>query len=207
MFAVKKFFQYLFGQNKLILVTDHKSLLAIYDNKKSSGMVANRSARWALFLNQFDFQIECRRTAAHQIADALIRLPLGEDELFDKEESASDVDVVCAISTFTFQMGTLDPASLQKERTRDAVIPHVMRFTREGWLQNNLNVEKYQKLADFLSTLHGCLLYRTRVVIPSKLRPQMLQLLQEGHFGIQKMKQLATTAVYWSNIDDDVVDR
>ena len=48
--AVKKFFQYLFGQN-LILVTDHMPLLAVYGNKKSSGMVANRLARWALYLN------------------------------------------------------------------------------------------------------------------------------------------------------------
>ena len=47
-FAVEKFFQYLFGQ-KFILVTNHKSLLPIYGYKKSSGMVANRLARWALY--------------------------------------------------------------------------------------------------------------------------------------------------------------
>ena len=45
-----------------------------------------------------------------------------------------------------------------------------------------------------------------RVVIPSTLRPQMLKLLHEGHFGIQRMKQLARTAVYWPNIDNDIVD-
>ena len=56
-FAVKKFFKYLFAQ-KFILVTDYKPLLAIYGNKKSSGMVANRLDRWALYLNQFNFQIE-----------------------------------------------------------------------------------------------------------------------------------------------------
>ena len=66
-------------------------------------MVANHLARWALYLNQFDFQIECRRTADHQNPDALSHLPLGEDELFDEEESAGDVDVVCAISTLTFR--------------------------------------------------------------------------------------------------------
>ena len=206
-FAVKKFFQYLFGQ-KFILVTDHKPLLAIYGNKKSSGMVANRLARWALYLKQFDFQIEYRKTADHQNADALSRLPLGDDELFDEEESAGDVDVVCAISTLTFQMGTLDPAALQKETARDAVISQVMRFTRKGWPQknNNVDVEKYRKLADSLSTLHGCLLYGTRVVIPNTFRPQVLKLLHEGHFGIQRMKQLARTAVYWPSIDNDIVD-
>ena len=117
-------------------------------------------------------------------------LPLG-DELFDEEESAGDVDVVCAISTLIFQMGTLDPVALQKGTARDAAIPQVMGFTREGWSQknNNIDVEKYRKLADSLSTLHGCLLYGTRgtrVVIPSTHRPQVLKLLHEGHFGIQK---------------------
>ena len=89
-------------------------------------------------------------------------------------------------------MGTLDPAALQKETARDAVIPQVMRFTREGWPQenNNVDVEKYRKLADSLSTLHRCLLYDTRVAIRRTLRPQELKLLHEGHFGVQRMKQL-----------------
>ena len=36
-----------------------------------------------------------------------------------------------------------------------------------------------------LSTVHGCLLHGNRVVIPSKLQPQVLQLLHSGHFGMQ----------------------
>ena len=161
-------------------------------------MVANRLARWALYLNQFDFQIEYRRTADHQNADALSRLPLRENELFDEEESAGEANVVCAISTLTFQMGILDPAAQQKETARDSFIPQVMRFTREGWPQkkNKVDVEKYRKLANSLSTLNGCLLYGTRVVIPNTLHSQVLKLLHEGHFGIQRMKLLARTAVY-----------
>ena len=83
-----------------------------------------------------------------------------------------------------------------------------MRFTREGWPQknNNVDIEKYRKLANFLTTLHGCLLYGTRVVIPSTLRPQVLKLLHEGHFGMQRLKQLARTDVYWPSIDNDIVD-
>ena len=29
-------------------------------------------------------------------------------------------------------------------------------------------------------------------------------MLNLGHFGMQRMKQLADTAVYWPNIDDDI---
>lgn len=207
-FATKKFFQYLFGQ-RFILITDHKPLLAIYGPRKaSSGLVANRLARWAMFLNQFDFEIEYRKTKDHQNADALSRLPQGEDETFDEEESADDADIVCAISTLTSQMQAPDPAVLQRETTRDPVLSKVIRFTREGWPRKTEenDSEKFRKLVDSLTILHGCLLYGTRVVIPLSLRPQVLKLLHEGHFGIQRMKQLARTAVYWPNIDDDITN-
>ena len=57
-----------------------------------------------------------------------------------------------------------------------------------------------------LSIAHRCLLQGSRVIIPSILRPQALQLLHLGHFGIQRMKQLARTAVYWPRIDADIMD-
>ena len=125
-----------------------------------------------MYLNHFDFQIEYRSTADHQNEDALSRLPLGENQLFDEEESAGNADIICAISTFTFHTQTTDPNGLQKKTTRDDVILQLIRFTREEWPlnTNNIDVEKFQKLTDFLSTLHGCLLYGTRVVIASKLR-------------------------------------
>jgi len=38
------------------------------------------------------------------------------------------------------------------------------------------------------------------------LHGQVLDLLHECHFGIQRMKQLARTAVYWPNIDSNILD-
>jgi len=43
-------------------------------------------------------------------------------------------------------------------------------------------------------------------VVPPKLRRQVLDLLHECHFGIQMMKQLSRTAVYWRNIGSDILD-
>ena len=48
-FALKKFFQYLWGRT-FILVTDRKLLLALFGpDKPVPGLTANRLARWALF--------------------------------------------------------------------------------------------------------------------------------------------------------------
>ena len=57
-----------------------------------------------------------------------------------------------------------------------------------------------------LSVCHGCLLYGSWVVIPAKLRRQVLDLFHECHFGIQRMRQLARTAVYRPNIDSNILD-
>jgi len=84
-----------------------------------------------------------------------------------------------------------------------------MRFTREGWPEKKDGddpAEKFCKIPDSLSVCHGGLLYGARLVILTKLHRQVLDLLHECHFGIQRMKQLARAAVYWPNIDSDILD-
>ena len=74
-------------------------------------------------------------------------------------------------------------------------------------MQRDYSIEDFRKLADSLSAAHGCLLYGSRVVIPPSLQRQVLQLLHLGHFGIQRMKQLARTVVYWPKLGSDIVDQ
>ena len=64
-------------------------------------------------------------------------------------------------------------------------------------------MENFRKISMSLSVAHGCLLNGSRVVIPSSLQPQVLQLPHLGHFGIQ----LAHTAVNWPEIDRDIMDQ
>nr|KAG5696632.1 hypothetical protein BaRGS_034093 [Batillaria attramentaria] len=204
-YGLRKFYQYLYGR-QFILVTDHKPLTALFGPKKGTPLLAaNRLARWALWLNQFDYTIEYRKTADHGNADALSRLPSGDDIDFDREESGDDTDMVCAIRVLSLQVKPFDSNILRQESGKDPVIATVMRYVREGWplkhAEINEEVRKFQKLSDSLSICHGCLIYGTRVVIPQSLQPKILDLLHIGHFGMERMKQLARTAVYWPGID------
>nr|KAG5691288.1 hypothetical protein BaRGS_017254 [Batillaria attramentaria] len=200
-YGLWKFYQYLYGR-QFILVTDHKPLTALFGPKKGTPLLAaNRLARWALWLNQFDYTIEYRKTADHGNADALSRLPSGDDIDFDREEKGEDTDMVCAIRVLSLQVKPFDANILRQESGKDPVIATVMRYVREGWplkhAEINEEVRKFQKLSDSLSICHGCLIYVTRVVIPQSLQPKILDLLHIGHFGMERMKQLARTAVYW----------
>ena len=214
-FALNKFHQFLYGRT-FILVTDHKPLIALFGPTKATpALAANRLARWALMLSQYQYSIEYWKTSDHGNADALSRLPVGPDANFDGEESDADVDTVCTIKTVSLQLNPTDPGTVAKESAKDPIISNVMRFTREGWppkgstnedIRADGSIEAFQKLAISLSTAYGCLLYGSRVVIPPSLRPQVLQLLHLGHFGMQRMKQLARTAVYWLGIDADIME-
>lgn len=57
-FGIKKFYQYLYGKN-FLLVTDHKPLLTVFGSKKGLPIfAANRLQRWAQMLSAFDFEIK-----------------------------------------------------------------------------------------------------------------------------------------------------
>lgn len=205
-FALRKFHQFLYAQH-FILVTDHKPLIAMFGPAKGIPVLAaNRLARWAHLLSQYDYTIEYRRTADHGNADALSRLPAGEDLLFDREEEADDVNTVCVIKLVSRQLNPADPGLIAKESSKDPVISRVIRYTREGWPQSSDSEEEkcYRKLIGSLSTENGCLFHGARLVIPKQLRDKVLQLLHLGHFGMQRMKQLARTVVYWPHIDLEI---
>ena len=54
--------------------------------------------------------------------------------------------------------------------------------------------------------MDDCLINGNRVVIPEAMQPQILDILHLGHFGMQRMKYLARSAVYWRHIDSQIED-
>ena len=55
--------------------------------------------------------------------------------------------------------------------------------------------------------LDGCLLWGNRVIIPMLGRPEVLDLLHDGHPGITKMKNIARQVVWWPSIDKDLANK
>ena len=202
-FALSKYHHYLYGR-KFILVTDHKPLLSLFGPcSETPKLAANRLARWALTLSQYDYTIEYRNTKHHGNADALSRLPTGPDDIFDGEEMENNTDTVCVIQSINQRNRKNE---LQQETNRDPTLSTVKRYTIEGWPNHieNDNVSDFKRFSESLSVVHDCLTHGNRVVIPTTMRRKVLDILHHGHFGMQRMKQLARSSVYWPRIDQEI---
>ena len=129
------------------------------------------------------------------------------DTSFDGEEMEDDVDSVCLVRTISRQINPDNPLLVVRETAKDPILAQVMRFVKEGWPHAfSEELKDFKKLENSLSTENGCVFYGLRVIIPSTLRNHILKLLHLGHFGMQRMKQLARSTVYWPRIDFDIED-
>ena len=115
------------------------------------------------------------------------------------------MDIVCTVHMIISQIILDDPKLLVKKISKDPVLTEVMHCVKEGWANQCSNeLQDYKKLDDSLSTEHGWLFNGLRFVVPASQQDQVLDLLHLGHFGTQRMKQLANYAVYCPRINQDI---
>jgi len=158
---LKKFFQHLFGQ-RFFLITDHKPLLAIYGNKKtSSGLVVNCLIRWAMFFINLIFRSSI--TGLQTIRTQMMLILLVQFLLF------------------LFRCKHLIVHPCRRKLRKIWPYHEWSALPEKVWphKSDDVNLEKFWRLVDSLTFLHRCLLYSIRVVIPTSLQHQVLKLLHE----------------------------
>jgi len=108
----------------------------------------------------------------------------------------------------SLQINPTDSVSLQKNIAKDPVLTTMMRYIREDWpvAVDSDALKHYKKLESSLTIANGCLFLGSRLAIPRDLRPSVLEILDMGHFGRQRMKQLARSVVHWPGIDAYIDD-
>ena len=105
------------------------------DEGSFSSLITNPC--WALTLSQYDYSIEYRRTSEHGNADALSRLPVGEDVQFDKEQEAADISTVCTIKTLSQQLNPTDAGILVRESRKDPILSAVADMLKRDGLKTS----------------------------------------------------------------------
>lgn len=210
-YAVTKFHKFIFGR-QFRIQTDHAPLLRIFGSKKGIPVyTANRLQRWALTLLSYDFTIEYVSTDKFGNADVLSRLidqQIKPDEDFVVACASLEEDLKSIAINSTSKLPL--SFSMVKEQTRtDPTFYKLYRFIQNGWPETrsqikNPEMQRYYDRKDSLSIVQGCIMFSDRLVIPTAFRKRCLLQLHKGHPGIQRMKSIARSYVYWPGIDEDI---
>ena len=196
-FAVKQFRHYLLGR-PFSLHTDHQPLQWL-----SAQKMEGRLCRWALALQEFDFEIKYRRGSANGNADALSRVPAVEVE----------ADDTCSATLITPELTT---DRIRKEQQKDAVLQQVTKHltsrndtSKPNWKQFPL--KRYLHLLKQLHMIEGVLCRRfvpgpleeviTVPVMPTALQLEILRschdIISAGHQGTGKTLDRLKRVAYW----------
>ena len=193
---------YLLGQNNFLVLTDHRPLIPILNDKRWDEIDNPRILRLIEKLAAFRFKADWRKGKEHAIPDALSRAPVSKNDEEDRmleEELTSQMAVKVNYTAAILR----DPAVINNEN--DPVIQAVEKEAegdeeynelREVVLGRKSATEVIGSLArhckKFLAELSAegsLVMYSSRIIVPSKARRDILHRLHFSNQGIEKTKK------------------
>ena len=193
--ACERFHTYLYGI-KFHLVTYHKPLEFLFSKRSRPPA---RIERWVLRMQVFDYTIEYK-PGSENIADSLSRLSCGHVQEEEKKRNVAEEYLQFVAQTATPK--TMTTRDIEEHSHRDAELCEVRRCIREdAW--DNKECVKYFPVREELYIIGKVVLRGTRIVIPQRLRQQVLAIAHEGHVGIVATKLRLRTKVWWPGVDRD----
>lgn len=208
--SVKRFHRYVYAR-PFELLTDHEPLQHIYNPDKGiPEMGSSRVLRWAVILSAYQFTVKYRSTKKHGNADVLSRFPLPEtdDGCSVEMDDLPASEIASVFSLFMAEDKPLLNVELMSRLTKkDTCLSKISYYVSEGWPASDCIADEFKAFHQRRTELtleDSCLLWGNRVIVPEKLRGDILNMLHSTHMGISSMKQLARNYVWWPKMDADI---
>ena len=198
-FACEKFHQYVYGQQTVTVESDHKLLEYIW--KKPLSKTPPRLQRLMLRLHPYHLKIKYVPGKYLYMADTLLRAYLPGISTSEIDDDL--VQVVHSLIT-NLPVTTTKLEDIQQATNADKTLQKVKQHLPRSQKNVVFSVCPYWHIRDTLYVADGIVFNDQRIVVPQSLHPQMLGLIHESHFGIDKSKSRARELLYWPKMGADI---
>lgn len=200
--ACERFRDFIMGKT-FEIETDHKPLLQVLQTKSLDDHSC-RLQRLRIRLMRYSYSMKFVPGKLLATADILSRQPLMEAEGIDFKNEISAF--VCHVLSYlpVSDEGLSEIVNFQQE---DAMLRRVHKYCISEWPEKcNDLLKPYWNVRDSLSIQNGILMMDNRLVIPPKLRNDILGRIHDGHLGIVKCRARARESCWWPGISMDIAE-
>ena len=206
--ALEHWAEFLIGM-RFKVETDHKPLIPLFSTKLIDELPV-RIQRFRMRLMRFDFAIAHVPGKLLYTADSLSRSP--QEGKTQEPKSWDDLhdEVECYVNAVLVTLPASDQRldEIRSELKSDDTLKTVMQYVQNGWPKEKRRVHgpiaKYWSKRGNISLHDGLLLRGRRIIIPPRLRADLLRRLHDGHQGITKTRANAASSVWWPGISQDI---
>ena len=196
--VMEKFHHFLYG-NEFTLETDQKPLEAILS--KSLNQATPRLQRILIRTFLYNFKIRYIPGLTNQIADCLSRLGVQKDSISLPKLQVNQI---------TSQLKAWDDSlhRIRQATQADDSLTILKHIIQHGWPRTVKEVlqeiKKYWTFPEELTIKDSLILKGTWIVIPEKMREDILKQIHEGHLGFNKCQMRVKETIYWPGLNDQL---
>lgn len=198
-FGLRRFREYCVGGKNINVVTDHKPLKPIFENKRLGSI---RIDRTKLRHQDIDYHIIWRQGKINP-ADYLSRHPSKATPVHESEAS-EDAKLLYVLHNDTFFMEEVSPKRIVEETQKDSILQAVMKHVHDGSKPSPKELKYFSNIFDELTISDtGLLLRQHRVILPETLRKETIKKVHcMGHFGCSGFKRQIRAHFDFPHLDD-----
>lgn len=213
LFACIRFDQIIIGNPRVVVKTDHKPLINVF--QKPLLKAPKRLQHMLLNLQRYNIRLQFVSGKDNVLADAISRAPdmLQQDTVdYRKVNIYKIFGEVENIDLSSFLAISDDRINEIIEHTAsDSALQTIIMYINHGWPEKvdqvAAPVKSFYKHRHELSTQCGLVFRGDRIVIPASLHRSLIESLHTSHTGIESTLRLARANVFWPRMSRQVKDR